>query len=174
MTCKSHFLPSLFSQQFDPAVLGGIAASVLGLGGVAATKAGAGDKTSTAPKSSSTGKSSGIDVSIPYDAAARLAFDAYIESGKEIDFDTFKTKYEAMTIADIKAKNLERTMFPPSTKVDVSIPYDAAARLAYDEWRAANDKGEWGNQAEYEAFKEKYEEMCVAQVTAKKLQKEMA
>lgn len=159
--------------QFDPAVVGGIAASILGLGGVAVKNAG-GDK-STAAATKSPKPSSGADVSIPYDAAARLAYDEYRASGKEADFEAFKTKYEVMTVASITAKTIEREMFPPTaTKVDVSIPYDAAAKLAYDEWRAANGKGEWGNESEFEEFKAKYDEMCVAMVTAKKLQREMA
>jgi DNA-nicking Smr family endonuclease len=143
----------------------------LGLGGVAATKAG-GSETKTA---ATTTKKSATDVSIPYDAAARLAYDEYraANEGKEIDFDTFQTKYTQMTVADVTAKKLEREMFPPTTKVDLSIPYDAAAKLAYKEYLAANNKSEWGNEEEYEQFKQKYEEMSVAQVTYKKLQKEM-
>jgi len=150
--------------------MGGIAASVLGIGGFAATKAG--KKTETTKTKSSPKKKSTADVSIPYDAAAHLAHDEYCASGKEIDFESFKTKYEQMTVASIKAKAMERDLVPQTDKVDVSIPYDAAAKLAYDQWLAAN--GKWGSDAEYEKYKAKYEEMCVAQVTYKKLQREMA
>ena len=155
--------------QFDPAVAGGIAASVLGVGGVgvAASKANKRSNGATAPA-----KGEKIDVSIPYDAAARMAFDEYLANGKEADFETFKKKYEQMTVAIIKAKKLEREMSVETEKGDVSIPYDAAARVAYEKYTAA--KGQWGNQAEYEAFKKKYEEMSVAQVTFKKLEREMA
>lgn len=163
-----------FDLSFDPAVVGGIAASILGLGGVAVNQASGEAKTAT---KTTTTKASGADVSIPYDAAARLAYDEYRtanEGSKEVDFDTFQTKYSQMAVAEVTAKKLEREMFPPTTKVDLSIPYDAAARLAYQKYLAANNKSEWGNEEEYEQFKQTYEEMSVAQVTYKKLQKEMA
>jgi hypothetical protein len=50
---------------------------------------------------------------------------------------------------------------------DVSIPYDAAARLAYDEWRAKYGKGEF-DPVRYEAFKANYETITVANISAKK------
>ena len=43
-----------------------------------------------------------VDVSIPYDAAARLAYE---EAGSEGDFEEFKAKYEADAVADVIAKN---------------------------------------------------------------------
>lgn len=52
------------------------------------------------------------------------------------------------------------------TSSDVSIPYDAAARLAYDEWRAKYDKGNFDN-ARYPIFKANYEAITVANVVAK-------
>lgn len=137
-----------------------------------ATQAGKKDATS-GTKSSLTAKSN-ADVAIPYDAAARLAYDEYCAGGKEADFEAFKLKYEQMTVADIKAKQIERELFPETQKVgpDLSIPYDAAAKLAYEQWLDAN--GKWGNEAEYEKFKSKYEEKSVAQATYKKLEREMA
>lgn len=53
------------------------------------------------------------------------------------------------------------------TDTDVSIPYDAAARLAYDEWRAEYKKGDF-DAARYETFKNNYETITVANVAAKK------
>ena len=50
---------------------------------------------------------------------------------------------------------------------DVSIPYDAAARLAYDEWRVTYSKGDF-DQDRYENFKANYEAISVANVSAKK------
>lgn len=48
------------------------------------------------------------DVSVPYDAAARLAYDAWCDTyGKEANetrFAAFKANYEAITVANIKAK----------------------------------------------------------------------
>ena len=87
-----------------------------------------------------------IDVSIPYDAAAKLAYEA---SDKSMAYPAFKAKYEADAVADVIAKQ----------PVDVSIPYDAAAKLAY----AASDKS-----MDYPAFKTKYEADAVADVIAKK------
>lgn len=56
-------------------------------------------------------------------------------------------------------------------KIDVSVPYDAAARLAYDEWRVQFDKGAF-DQKRYEAFKANYEAIAVANVSAKKAARE--
>lgn len=108
-----------------------------------------------------------VDVSIPYDAAARLAYDG---SDKSLPYDEFKTKYEADTVAMVKAKQpkKEKAAAPAAAAtvegsdagaVDLSIPYDAAARLAYE----ASDKS-----VPYEAFKPVYEAEAVAQVISKK------
>ena len=51
--------------------------------------------------------------------------------------------------------------------VDISIPYDAAARLAYDEWRQQFDKGDF-DEKRYVNFKANYEAIAVANVSAKK------
>ena len=42
-----------------------------------------------------------IDISIPYDAAAKLAFEA---SDKSMDYADFKVKYEADAVALVKSK----------------------------------------------------------------------
>jgi hypothetical protein len=111
-----------------------------------------------------------VDLSIPYDAAARLAYDG---SDKSLPYGEFKAKYEADTVAMIKAKQPKRkeTAAAPAASaatiegaaaaaaVDLSIPYDAAARLAYE----ASDKS-----ISYEAFKPMYEAEAVAQVISKK------
>ena len=52
-------------------------------------------------------------------------------------------------------------------EVDVAIPYDAAARLAYDDWRGKFDKGDF-DEARYQVFKNNYEAITVANVVAKK------
>lgn len=87
-----------------------------------------------------------IDVSIPYDAAAKLAYEA---SDKSMKYADFKVKYEENAVLEVKAKR----------PVDLSIPYDAAAKLAY----AASDKS-----MDYADFKIQYEEKAVAEVMAKK------
>ena len=88
-----------------------------------------------------------VDVSIPYDAAAQLAYEA---SDKSQEYDAFKKAFEAAAVADVIAKNE-----PP---VDVSVPYDAAAQLAYE----ASDKSQ-----KYDAFKKAFEAAAVADVIAK-------
>jgi len=86
-----------------------------------------------------------IDVSIPYDAAAKLAYEA---SDKSMAYADFKTKFEADAVADVISKQ----------PVDVSIPYDAAAKLAY----GASDKS-----MAYAHFKTKFEADAVADVISK-------
>jgi hypothetical protein len=86
-----------------------------------------------------------IDVSIPYDAAAKLAYEA---SDKSMKYADFKVKYEENAVLEVKAKR----------PVDISIPYDAAARLAYE----ASDKS-----MDFADFKVQYEEKAVAEVKAK-------
>jgi Cathepsin propeptide inhibitor domain (I29) len=54
---------------------------------------------------------------------------------------------------------------------DVSVPYDAAARLAYDQWRSQYDKGAF-DAKRYESFKRNYETITVANVIAKKRARE--
>jgi hypothetical protein len=51
--------------------------------------------------------------------------------------------------------------------VDVSIPYDSAARLAYDQWRAANGKGDF-DASKFETFKSNYLAIESANAAAKK------
>jgi hypothetical protein len=139
--------------------------------GFATTKAGKKDSTATGKSAAGATKKSGAyDVSVPYDAAARLAYSE--ETDKSVDFETFQKKYEQLTVATITAKKMERELFPSPVQVDLSIPYDAAARLAYDKWRVDYGKGEFDS-ASYDTFKTLYEKLMVAQVTAKKLQREM-
>lgn len=60
----------------------------------------------------------------------------------------------------------------PVEPVDLSIPYDAAARLAYDEWRVTHEREAY-DEAEYQKFKVLYEEKTVADVIAKKKTREL-
>ena len=87
-----------------------------------------------------------VDVSIPYDAAAKLAYEA---SDKSMTYADFKQKYEADAVAHVISKK----------PVDLAIPYDAAAKLAYE----ASDKS-----MAYADFKQKYEADAVAHVISKK------
>ena len=54
-----------------------------------------------------------------------------------------------------------------SSSSDVSIDYDSAAKLAYDQWRAANGKGDF-DQEKYDIFKANYEAITIANVKAAK------
>ena len=101
----------------------------------------------------------GEDVSIPYDAAAKLAYD---KAGGKGDYAAFKEKYEADAVADVKAKNGRSDDGGDDAAApgdDVSIPYDAAAKLAY---QAAGGKGD------YAAFRQKYEAEAVELVKSKR------
>jgi len=89
-------------------------------------------------------KSNPIDLTIPYDAAAKLAYEA---SDKTLKYNVFKAKYEADAVADVMAK-----------KMDLAVPYDAAAMLAYD----ASDKSKT-----FEKFKTAFVSQAVADVIAK-------
>lgn len=62
---------------------------------------------------------------------------------------------------------------PEPEKVDLSIPYDAAARLAYDQWRTFHEMGDFDDDS-YTSFKLKYETMTVANVIAKKMEREIS
>jgi hypothetical protein len=55
--------------------------------------------------------------------------------------------------------------------VDISVPYDAACRLAYDEWRGQYQKGEFDD-TRYQSFKTNYEAITIANVSAKKVARE--
>lgn len=65
-----------------------------------------------------------------------------------------------------RASVMQRSM-AVDKEVDLSIPYDAAARLAYDEWREQFNKGEF-DAKRYASFKANYEAVTVANVVAKK------
>jgi len=86
-----------------------------------------------------------IDISIPYDAPAQLAYES---SDKSMDYEAFKAKYEADAVELVKSKQ----------PIDISIPYDAAAKLAYE----ATDKS-----VAYDTFKDVYEAEAVALVKSK-------
>ena len=79
-----------------------------------------------------------------------------------MDYAAFKTKYEADAVAMVKSKQQpaapKAAAAPAASVVDISIPYDAAAKLAYE----ASDK-----KMAYSDFKPKFEADAVADVIAK-------
>lgn len=179
------------------------------------------------------------DVSIEYNAAAKLAYDAWRQhyapprlkasqrvllSAEEVaaaggfdpeKFAVFERNYEIVTVANVRAKRAARmyggeaeivTLGPdadtvplplpppiePDTTptsatdvdttnddgdkaaaaaddVDVSIQYNAPARLAYDEWLAANERaGEEMDDSKFKTFEKNYIAVTVANVSARK------
>jgi hypothetical protein len=63
--------------------------------------------------------------------------------------------------------SISLSMVEEAVGSDVSIPYDAAARLTYDEWRVQYNKGDF-DPNRYLNFKNNYEAITVANVVAKK------
>lgn len=68
--------------------------------------------------------------------------------------------------ASSSALRQSTSLLSSQTGVDVSIPYDAAAKLAYDEW--CQQYGKTPDSKRYEIFKSNYETITVANVVAKK------
>ena len=108
-----------------------------------------------------------MDISIPYDAPALLAFE---QAGSKGDFETFKAQYVKDAVAMVIAKKVAREggsapvaqTSPPAqaaTVLDISIPYDAPALLAFEQ---AGSKGDFAT------FKAQYVKDTVAMVTAKR------
>jgi hypothetical protein len=104
-----------------------------------------------------------VDVSVPYDAAARLAFET---ATTILSWDDFKLFYETEAIASVVAKRAARDS-PPSppaaaaaVHVDISVPYDAAARLAY--------ASQADSSLPYEEFKAQFEAQAIQDVMAKR------
>ena len=76
-----------------------------------------------------------VDVSIPYDAAAELA---YAESNPSVSFEDFKTKYNADAVNLVKAKQAERNR-----------ERDEAARILAEGAEAARRESQEGVEEEY-------------------------
>lgn len=90
------------------------------------------------------------DLSIPYDAAARFAYD---QAGKPGSFVDFKTRYENAMVAMVKSKARARVA------VDLRVPYDAAARLAFQSGKSSSD---------FQSFRVRYENSMIELVKSKK------
>ena len=98
-----------------------------------------------------------VDISIPYDAAARNAYEI---SSKSLAYPEFKVKYEAAAIELVKSKqDTAATADELDDTIDVSIPYDAAARNAYE----ISSKS-----IAYPEFKVKYEAAAIELVKSKR------
>jgi methionine-rich copper-binding protein CopC len=105
-------------------------------------------------------KSEPVDLSVVYDAPAKLAYEA---SDKSMAYGDFKTKYEADAIAEVIAKKNSNAVVAEETAgeapADLSVVYDAPAKLAYE----SSDKS-----MAYGDFKTKYEADAIADVIAKR------
>ena len=130
-----------------------------------------------------------VDISVPYDAAAKLAYDKESSSIQaSTPFAEYKVQYEAKAVADVIAKKTQSTPAQPaavavatkskdvasssaasSSSYDISIPYDAAAKLAY-----AALSTEERTKVDYTAFQLQYTERAVADVIAKQNPKNQA
>ncbi|GKY99862.1 hypothetical protein MPSEU_000939900 [Mayamaea pseudoterrestris] len=107
-------------------------------------------KTAAAPKAASS-----IDIAVDYDAPAKLAFTQKFCSFDEAKFPEFRKAYLAGAVAMVTAKQQVRNG-------NISVPYDAAARLAF---MTASDNV--FDEAKYAKFKEEFEAKAVAEVSAK-------
>lgn len=58
-----------------------------------------------------------------------------------------------------------------SDENDLSIPYDSAARMAYDQWRRQYNKGDF-DEERFASFKANYEAITIANVSAKKVSRD--
>ena len=87
------------------------------------------------------------------------------------------TEVFAKVAGDLAVEALEATRSEeekkPGAAFDVSVPYDAAARLAYDEWLGRFDKGDF-DPDRYPIFRGNYERVAVQNVTTKKKAREGA
>jgi len=83
-------------------------------------------------------------------------------------------EYADMTVAEYQAMQAGPPILAPAEPAadedldsDVSIPYNSAALLAYDDWRATFNMGEFV-ETKFVVFEENYEIVTVANVSAKK------
>jgi hypothetical protein len=82
------------------------AAVVLGGGAkITDSPAAAAPAVAASPSTSASADADAVDISIPYDAAAMLAYE---KAGTPGDFDTYKVKYYADAVADVKAKQKQK------------------------------------------------------------------
>ena len=128
--------------------------------------------------------SSSYDISIPYDAAAKLAYQALsTEERSKTDYNVFQQLYTQQAVADVIAKKagnkpttttattpvVSASTAPSTTTTgsdDVSVPYDAAAKLAFSKLHSIK------HSLTYEQFQQQYEKNAVSNVIAKKLKRE--
>jgi len=175
----------------DPTyVIAGVGAAVSAIGGAAIAfgKNQQKEGTTRVPQANVEIPPEIIDVSIPYDATALLAYNTYSKnSSAEVDFSEFRNLYYQQMVAEVKASVQERKFQElkneatsikcrvdelfgsnnekaeivtdvESNNMDISIDYNAAAKLAY----ASSNKS-----MDFESFVKVYVADTVAMVAAK-------
>jgi len=93
-----------------------------------------------------------------------------VELKKEVTVKAEPVKKEVVAKVEQDEKVVAQKT-PEKIDVDVSIPYDAAAKLAYGAWLEKYRKGKF-NAQKYETFKKTYEAITVANVIAAKDRRE--
>jgi len=179
----------------DPTyVLAGVGAAVSAIGGAAIAfgrNLGRSTTATKTPAAVEVAEPELIDVSIPYDAAALLAYHAYAESSSsKVDFKQFKSLYLEQMVAEVKATVQERkvnemkavlnhlendalsikgkidALFSEADIISASSANDIDISIDYDSAAklayALSDKS-----LDFESFREVYESETVAMVAAK-------
>jgi hypothetical protein len=120
---------------FDPTILGVAGVAVLAVAGAvamaaSAAKSGGGNGDNTASKTTAKvePEPEPIDVSIPYDAAALLAYQTVNPKAtvKDADFQAFNAKYKQLTVAQVSLKNKQRQVLAMQEEFQAAYP-DATA-----------------------------------------------
>lgn len=178
-----HAIPdAIIGGQVDQIIEAGAAAVAAIVGGAAFALKNQGTSTKPEIKESDSSTPSIIGISIPYDAAAKLAYDEWrsVNDKGEYDeaiFSTFKDLYNSKVVAEVTLKKCARDLAGlKNGKAEDntgSVRYDAAARLAYDEWRDSNNKGEFDEEG-FAGFKPIYNAKSAAEAGFKKVEREMA
>jgi hypothetical protein len=166
------FLPESFSdlQLAVPQQLSEMSRDILGgISDDAAAALAKGIETASSALTGTGSSSSDLSVPVMAAAAAGVALVAFAAVAASSSSGTSSANSSG-TAANTKAS-------PPARKgranFDVSIPYDAATRMAYYAWCLQNE-GQVFNAAGYEHFVELYTARAVAEVTAKKRARDLA
>ena len=111
-------------------------------------------------------------LNVPPEALYVLIGTAFLGTFVAVAISATSGSQESATASSTASTPKKKTP-PPAPKVDVSVPYDAAARLAYAAWKSAREDFQDSAEA-YSRFKTMYEMTTVAQVTAKQRVRDMA
>lgn len=79
---------------------------------------------------------------------------------------------QSTTTTDTDGVAGKRRAKPAKSAFNVEIPYDAATRLAYDEWRREHNSAPYSEEG-YSVFRKMYTAQAIADATTKKLTRDM-